>query len=113
MTFAGFPPSALEGAGADYAARMTEILGHSPDSYATYAYECTAVIVQAIDQVQEKDRTAILDAMMATSDFNSLLGATWSFTEEGDTDALTMAVNVIEPNDEGNLDFAFLEAIGV
>jgi branched-chain amino acid transport system substrate-binding protein len=113
VTFAGFPPSALTGPGADYVARISEILGHSPDSYATYAYECTAVVVQAIDQVQEKDRTAILDAMMATKDFNSLLGGTWSFTETGDTDALTMAVNVIQPNDEGVLDFAFLEAIGV
>lgn len=113
VTFAGFPPSALEGAGADYAARMTEILGHSPDSYATYAYECTAVVVQAIDQVQENDRGKILDAMMATKGFNSLLGGTWSFTETGDTDALTMAVNTIEPNDEGVLEFAFLEAIGV
>ena len=113
ITFAGFPPNALEGAGADYATRMTEILGHSPDSYATYAYECTAVVIQAIDQVQEKDRGAILEAMLATSDFASLLGGTWSFTETGDTDAITMAVNVIEPNDEGVLDFAFLEAIGV
>jgi branched-chain amino acid transport system substrate-binding protein len=113
ITFAGFPPSALEGPGADYATRMTEILGHSPDSYATYAYECTAVVVQAIDQVQEKDRGKILDAMMATKDFNSLLGGTWSFTETGDTDALTMAVNEIKPNDDGVLDFVFLEAIGV
>ncbi len=113
ITFAGFPPSVLEGPGGDYATRMTEILGHSPDSYATYAYECTAVVIQAIDQVQEKDRAAVLDAMLATKDFASLLGGTWSFTETGDTDALTMAVNVIEPNDEGNLDFAFLEAIGV
>jgi len=113
ITFAGFPPSALKGAGADYAKRMTDILGHSPDSYATYAYECTAVVVQAIDQVQEKDRGKILDAMLATKDFASLLGGTWAFTETGDTDAVTMAVNVIQPNDEGKLDFAFLEAIGV
>jgi branched-chain amino acid transport system substrate-binding protein len=112
VTFAGFPPAVLEGPGADYVTRVSEILGHSPDSYATYAYECTAVAIQAIDSVQEKDRGAILEAMLATKDFKSLLGNTWAFTETGDTDALTMAVNVIEPNDEGNLDFNFLEAIG-
>ena len=49
---------------------------------------------------------------MATENFVSLLGGTWGFTETGDTDALTMAVNAIKPNDEGNLDFAFLEPIG-
>jgi branched-chain amino acid transport system substrate-binding protein len=113
VTFAGFPPAELTGAGADYATRMTEILGHSPDSYAVYAYECTAVVVQAIDQVQEKDRTAILEAMMATKDFAGLLGNTWAFTETGDTDSLTMSVNEIKANAEGKLDFAFLEAIGV
>ena len=49
---------------------------------------------------------------MATKDFKSLLGNTWSFTETGDTDALTMSVNEIKPNDEGKLDFTFLEVIG-
>ncbi|HEX5991248.1 MAG TPA: branched-chain amino acid ABC transporter substrate-binding protein [Thermomicrobiales bacterium] len=112
VTFAGFPPAELKGPGADYATRMTEILGHSPDSYAVYAYEVVAVVIQAIDQVQEKDRGKILDAMMATKDFRSLLGGTWSFTDEGDTDALTMSLNEIKPNDEGKLDFAFVEAIG-
>ncbi len=112
VTFAGFPPAELKGPGADYAKRMTEILGHSPDSYSIYAYEVVAVVIQAIDQVREKDRGKILDAMMATKNFKSLLGGTWSFTETGDTDALTMAVNEIKPNDEGKLDFASSSSIG-
>ena len=107
ITFAGFPPAELTGAGADYATRMTERLGHSPDSYAVYAYECIGVVVQAIDQAQAKDRKAILDTMFATEGFNSLLGGTWSFTETGDTDALTMSVNIIE-----NGEFKFQENIG-
>jgi branched-chain amino acid transport system substrate-binding protein len=113
ITFAGFPPSELKGAGADYAKRITEILGHSPDAYAVYGYEVAVVAIQAIDQVQEKDRGKILDAMFATKDFKSLLGGTWSFTETGDTNALTMAVNEIKANADGKLDFTFLEAIGV
>jgi branched-chain amino acid transport system substrate-binding protein len=112
VTFAGFPPSELEGPGADYATRMSERLGHSPDAYAVYAYECIAVAIQAIDKAQEKDREKILDAMLSTENFASLLGGTWSFLPSGDTDALTMAVNVIKPNDEGKLDFSFMEAIG-
>ncbi|MBA2598903.1 MAG: branched-chain amino acid ABC transporter substrate-binding protein [Chloroflexia bacterium] len=113
VTFAGFPPAELTGPGADYATRITEILGHSPDSYAVYGYECMVAVIQAIDAVQEKDRAAILDALFATENFKSLLGITWAFTETGDTDALTMVVNEIKPNAEGNLDFAFLEGIGV
>lgn len=113
ITFAGFPPAELKGAGADYAKRITEILGHSPDAYAVYGYEVAVVVMQAIDKVQEKDRGKILDAMFATKDFKSLLGGTYSFTETGDTDALTMAVNEIKPNADGKLDFTFLEAIGV
>jgi branched-chain amino acid transport system substrate-binding protein len=112
ITFAGFPPAELKGPGADYAKRMTEILGHPPDSYSVYAYEVTAVVIQTIDQVQEKDRGKILDAMFATKNFKSLLGGTWSFTETGDTDALTMSINEIKRNDEGVLAFAFVEGTG-
>ena len=96
ITFAGFPPDELQGPGADYATRMTERLGHSPDAYAVYAYECAVVVIQALDKVQEKDRAAILDTMFATEGFNSLLGGTWSFTETGDTDAQTMSLNVVK-----------------
>ncbi len=46
--------------------------------------------------------------MFATEGFVSLLGGTWSFTETGDTDALTMSLNIIK---DGK--FTFLENIGV
>lgn len=107
MTFAGFPPDALTGAGADYAQRMSERLGHSPDAYAVYAYECAVVVVQALDRVGEKDRVKILDAMFSTEGFESLLGGTWSFTETGDTDSTTMSVNIVEGGT-----IKFLEDIG-
>ena len=45
------------------------------------------VVLQAIERVGEKDRTTILDDMFATEGFVSLLGGTWSFTENGDTDS--------------------------
>jgi branched-chain amino acid transport system substrate-binding protein len=112
VTFAGFPPAELKGPGADYAKRMTDILGHPPDSYSVYAYEVAAVVIQAIDKVQEKDRGKILDAMFGTKNFKSLLGGTWSFTETGDTDALTMSINKIKRNDDGVLAFAFVESAG-
>jgi branched-chain amino acid transport system substrate-binding protein len=106
VTFAGVPPAELKGPGADYFTRISEILGHSPDSYATYGYESAVVVVQAIDQVQDKDRQKILDAMLATKNFTGLLGNTWNFTETGDTSSATMSVNEIKPNAEGKLDFS-------
>ena len=101
-----FHRPSLQGPGADYFTRISEILGHSPDSYATYGYESAVVVIQAIDQVQDKDRQKILDAMLATKNFTGLLGNTWSFTETGDTSSATMSVNEIKPNAAGKLDFS-------
>jgi ABC-type branched-subunit amino acid transport system substrate-binding protein len=60
-----------------------------------YAFEAAVVAIQAIDQVQAKDRKQILDAMFATEGFTGLLG-TWSFTETGDTDSETISLNVVQ-----------------
>lgn len=90
LTFAGYTPDKLlelGGPSADYVTRVTELLGHAPDSYAVYGYETAVVVIQTIDKVGEKDRAKILDAMFATEGFVSLLGGTWSFTETGDTDS--------------------------
>lgn len=111
VTFGGVPPEELKGAGADYVKRITEILGHSPDAYATYAYEAAIVVVQGIDAAQEKDRGKILDAMMGTKDFMGILGKPWAFTENGDKDLSTVAVNEIKPNADGALAFTFLAEI--
>ena len=49
---------------------------------------------------------------MGTTNFTSLVGKTWSFTETGDIDTPSMSVNEIKPNDEGQLAITFLEVIG-
>jgi hypothetical protein len=49
---------------------------------------------------------------MSTTNFKSLVGSTWSFTETGDIDVPSMSVNEIKPNDEGELAITFLEVIG-
>ena len=64
-------------------------------------------------RLERRTASKILDAMLATKDFKSLLGHTWSFTETGDTDALTMTVSEIKPDADGKLNFSYLEAIGV
>lgn len=107
ITFGGVPARYLEGAGVDYFTRMSATIGHEPDAYASYAYETTVVVIQAIDKAGVKDRTAILDAMFATTDFQSLLGGSWSFTETGDTDSTRMGLNQIK---DGVIEY--LKAIG-
>ena len=98
ITFAGVPANTLStGAGKDYYTRMKERLGDEPDAYATYAYEKTAVVLQAIDKAQQKDRLAILNAMKETEGFRGLLGE-WSFTETLDTTATTMSLNIVKDN---------------
>jgi branched-chain amino acid transport system substrate-binding protein len=99
LTFAGYTPDELVkngGPGADYVNRITAILGHSPDSYAVYSYETTVAVVQSLDRVAEKDRTKILDDLFATEGFVSLLGGTWSFNDQGDTDSAIIGLAKVE-----------------
>ncbi len=75
---------------------MEEVLGNVPDAYAMYAYEAAVVTIQAIDRAGAKDRAAIMEALLGTTDFHSLLGGTWSFTETGDTSSETMGLNQVQ-----------------
>ncbi|HWV24788.1 MAG TPA: branched-chain amino acid ABC transporter substrate-binding protein [Thermomicrobiales bacterium] len=101
ITFGGLPPLELKGAGAAWAKQMQDRVGHLPDAYSVYAFECAAVVLQAIDQVGEKDRAKVLDEMFQTHDFRGLVG-TWSFTETGDPDTATMSLNQVR---DGQIDF--------
>lgn len=101
ITFGGLPASALEGPGKIWADTMTQRVGHEPDAYAAYSFECALVALQAIDQVGEKDRARILDAMFHTKDFRGLVG-TWSFTDTGDPDTATMSLNQVK---NGQIEF--------
>ena len=102
LTFAGYTPDKLVelgGPGADYVTRMTAQLGYEApadlDAYACYGYETAVVVLQAIERAGEKDRAKILDAMMSTEGFVSLLGGTWAFTETGDTDSAIIGLSQV------------------
>ncbi len=107
ITFAGLPANELQGVGAEWYTAIKDIVGREPDAYSAYSFECAVCVLQAIDQVGEKDRAAVLDAMFNTEGFRGLLG-TWSFTETGDTSADTVSANIV-------LDgvITFQEAIGL
>jgi ABC-type branched-subunit amino acid transport system substrate-binding protein len=86
---------------------MQEILGHVPDAYAMYAYETAVVVLQSIDKVQEKDRAKMIEGMLSTTEFLSLLGGSWSFTETGDTSSTAMGLNQVQSGE-----IVYLKAIG-
>lgn len=103
LTFGGFTPDELlraGGPGADYVTRMMQRLGYENpadlDAYAVYAYETTVAVIQAIDRVGEKDRGKILDSLFGTEGFVSLLGGTWSFNEQGDTDSAIIGLSQVQ-----------------
>lgn len=98
ITFGGLPPSALVeqgGAGAEWVEGMRERVGHEPDAYSVYAFDCGVHVVQAIDAVGEKDRAAILDHMFNVEGFRGLLG-TYEFDENGDTTSSIISLNVVQ-----------------
>jgi branched-chain amino acid transport system substrate-binding protein len=98
LTFGGYTPDKLlelGGPGGDFVTRVTEKLGHSPDAYAVYSYETTVAVIQAISRVGEKDRAKILDDLFGTEGFVSLLGYTWSFNENGDTDSSLIGLSQV------------------
>lgn len=105
LTFGGITPDKLltmGGPAADYASRAEALLGHLPDAYAVYAYETTVVVMQAIDQVGEKDRQKILDALLGTKNFHGLSGTVWNFTATGDIDTATIGLSQVI---NGNITF--------
>lgn len=95
ITFGGLPPEELEGPGAVWAEMMRERLGREPDGYSSYTFQAAVVALNAIDAAGVKDRKAILDEMMGTTDFVGLAGS-WSFTETGDPDSATLSINAVE-----------------
>jgi branched-chain amino acid transport system substrate-binding protein len=101
VTFGGYTADKLleiGGAGGDYVTRVTDKLGHSPDAYSVYSYESVVAVIQAIGRAGEKDRGKILAELMGTQEFVSLLGFTWSFNENGDTDNSVIGLSQVIDN---------------
>lgn len=94
-TFGGLPPKELTGAGAQWYEGYKTKFNAEPEAYAAYAYESAKVIIDAINKVCKNDRAAIRDAVLATKDFNGVLG-TWSFDANGDTSLTTMSGNTVK-----------------
>ncbi|MGH3117396.1 MAG: branched-chain amino acid ABC transporter substrate-binding protein [Gaiellales bacterium] len=85
ITFGGVPPALLEGRGRAFFKRYVETFKREPECYAASAYDAIGVVLAALERVGTKDRAAITRAVLATRDFDGLLGR-WSFDSNGDVD---------------------------
>ncbi|HEU5088238.1 MAG TPA: branched-chain amino acid ABC transporter substrate-binding protein, partial [Roseiflexaceae bacterium] len=83
-TIAGLPADRLGEKGKAFYDNYQKKYGVAAESYGIYGYEAANVALAAINNVCKKDRTAILDAVFATKDFDGVLGK-WSFDANGDT----------------------------
>lgn len=73
--------------------------GAEPDVYATYAYEATLMVLNAIDKCVANGtvtRACVRDKVFETKDFKGILGATWSVDQNGDTTLRRMTKNQVE-----------------
>jgi branched-chain amino acid transport system substrate-binding protein len=103
ITFGGVPPALLEGRGRDFFRRYVKTYGRVPECYAASAYDAVGAVLAAVEQVGNNDRAAITRAVLATRDFDGLLGR-WSFDANGDID-LRRATRLIVRDG----DFTYLE----
>ncbi len=101
-TFGGVPGKELTGAGKTWYESYKKKYNAEPEAYAAYGYEAANIVYGAINKVCSDDRAAIREAVIATRDFQGILG-TWSFDENGDTSLDTLSGNVVK---NGKFEFA-------
>jgi branched-chain amino acid transport system substrate-binding protein len=84
-TAAALAPAQLPAEGQEFVERFEAEYGRAPGPYAAYGYEAMAVILDSIERAaQPTDRQAVIDAFLATSERESVLG-TYSIDELGET----------------------------
>ena len=111
VTFAGLPSEKLTGEGAEVYKLYKERFKIEPTTYALYAWEAAAVVIDGIKRAGEKDREKIRAAIAATKNFNGLNG-TWSFDADGDTTMKVMSgYNVVKDSGPIGCKFDFAEAL--
>ncbi|HIK11029.1 MAG TPA: branched-chain amino acid ABC transporter substrate-binding protein [Oscillatoriaceae cyanobacterium M33_DOE_052] len=104
ITFGGVPGNQLTGVGKTWYESYKAKYNAEPEAYAAYGYEAAKVAIDAIGKVCKNDRAAIRDAVLATKDYQGILG-NWSFDANGDTTLTTMSGNVVK---NGNFEFVTL-----
>jgi branched-chain amino acid transport system substrate-binding protein len=90
ITFAALPPDKLPtDVGKRFYRDYMDTYRSEPIGWAMYAYQAAIVALDAIKRAGVKDRSAILEAVRQTRNFEGVTG-TFSFDENGDTDRTDM-----------------------
>ncbi len=97
---AGLAPENYTAAGQTFLKAYEAKYGHLTEPYAIYGYESMNVLLKAIEDVCAKsgdpsDRKQVLAAVMATKDFDGVLGK-WSFDANGDTTLTDMTIYQVQ-----------------
>ncbi len=102
MTVATLDPDSYPPEGQEFFQQYEQKFGdRTPDPYAIYGYETMRLALDAIERAGSSDRQAIIQALFATRDRQSVLGQ-YSIDENGDTTLTTYGVYTIE---DGELTF--------
>jgi branched-chain amino acid transport system substrate-binding protein len=109
ITFGGVGPSKLTGKGAEWYRAYKAKYNAEPEAYAAYGYDSMKVALEAIQRAGRKDRAAIRDAVMATRDYDGVLGK-WSFDQNGDTSLTTMSGRQVKDGKFDDANSVTLEA---
>jgi branched-chain amino acid transport system substrate-binding protein len=109
ITFSGIPPEKLQGRAAQWREAYVAEYGSNVDVYAVYGYIATQVLLDAFERVCASgkpltDRAAVRDAVLATKDFDSILGR-FSIDANGDTTITTMSGSQVR---QGQFEFVTL-----
>jgi branched-chain amino acid transport system substrate-binding protein len=106
VTVATLDPDSYPPEGREFFQQYEQEYGDAtPDPYAIYGYEAMRLVLDAIERAGSGEKQAIVEALFATRDRQSVLG-TYSIDENGDTTLTTYGVYTIE---DGEL--AFDEAV--
>jgi branched-chain amino acid transport system substrate-binding protein len=101
-----FAPKLTSRAGRDWYGRYKQQFQGEPGAYAAYAYEAANVAIAAIEKAGMKDRAKIRDAVLATREYDGVLGK-WSLSDSGDISITTMS-GVLVKNGRWDYDNAVL-----
>ena len=98
ITFGGLPQSELSEEGQQFVQDYESEYDDTVQPYTAYAYEAANVMLDAIERASEEgevSRESVLQQVMATEDFDGVLG-TWSFDDDGDTSLTELSVQRVE-----------------
>jgi branched-chain amino acid transport system substrate-binding protein len=99
VTFGGLPESELSEEGQEFVETYKQKYNEDIQPYTAYAYEAANVMLDAIERAYEENgevtREGVLEQVLATEDYEGVLG-NWSFDEDGDTTLTELSVQRVE-----------------